>query len=66
MRRETQKVTAVVATPNQITDSRIAERAHEKWQQRGCPLWDDTADWFAALAELEQLDAISKESATAA
>jgi hypothetical protein len=31
----------------------IAERAYEKWQQRGCPRDDGRGDWLAALAELE-------------
>lgn len=38
----------------EITDELIACRAYEKWQQRGCPLWDDGQDWLAARAELEQ------------
>jgi hypothetical protein len=31
----------------------IAQRAHEKWQQRGCPIGDDQHDWYAAQAEIE-------------
>ena len=39
---------------DEITDEAIAVRAYQKWQQRGCPLWDGETDWFAARAELEQ------------
>ena len=34
-------------------NTEIAELAYEKWQLRGCPLWDDERDWFAAQSELE-------------
>ena len=37
-----------------IADETIAARAYVKWQQRGCPLWDQDQDWFAARLELEQ------------
>jgi hypothetical protein len=38
-----------------MPDELIAVRAYEKWQQRGCPMWQDSAqDWFAARHELEQ------------
>lgn len=46
----------------QITDELISCRAYEKWQQRGCPLWDDGQDWFLARAELEQERGVSSES----
>jgi hypothetical protein len=36
-----------------IAQEQIAKRAFERWQQRGCPLWDDGEDWFAARSELE-------------
>lgn len=36
-----------------IEQEKIAKRAFERWQQRGCPLWDDAEDWFAAKRELE-------------
>jgi len=41
-------------TWDEITEEKIALRAYQKWQQRGCPLWDGETDWFAARAELEQ------------
>ena len=37
---------------NSIAQDLIAQRAYEKWQQRGCPLGDDLHDWFAAESEL--------------
>lgn len=38
-----------------LPDALVAPRAYEKWQLRGCPLWQDTLqDWFAARHELEQ------------
>ena len=37
-----------------ITDETIAARAYQKWEQRGCPLWDQEHDWFTARIELEQ------------
>lgn len=36
-----------------IAQAEIAKRAFEKWQERGCPLWEDGQDWFAARTELE-------------
>ncbi len=36
-----------------IAQEQIAKRAFERWQQRGCPLWEDGEDWFAARSELE-------------
>jgi hypothetical protein len=30
----------------------IAERAYERWLERGCTPGDDQHDWFAAEAEL--------------
>ncbi|MDX2054632.1 MAG: DUF2934 domain-containing protein [Polyangiaceae bacterium] len=38
----------------EIQDELVAARAYEKWQQRGCPLWESALDWSAARAELEQ------------
>jgi hypothetical protein len=35
-----------------IEREQIAKRAFEKWQQRGCPLWDAAVDWYAAEREL--------------
>jgi hypothetical protein len=38
-----------------MPDELIAVRAYEKWQQRGCPMGQNSAqDWFAARQELEQ------------
>jgi hypothetical protein len=36
-----------------VAQAEIAKRAFERWQQRGCPLWQDEQDWFAARNELE-------------
>lgn len=36
-----------------IAQAEIAKRAFERWHERGCPLWDDEDDWFAARTELE-------------
>jgi hypothetical protein len=30
----------------------IAQRAYEKWCQRGCPLGSDQVDWYEAEQEL--------------
>ena len=32
----------------------IAERAYQRWQERGCPIGDDMRDWFEAREELSQ------------
>ena len=45
----------------EIPEEIIAHRAYEKWQQRGCPLWEDQSDWFSARAELEQESGIRHE-----
>ena len=50
------------AHPDEIPYELIACRAYEKWQQRGCPLWDDGQDWFAACAELEEERGVRSES----
>lgn len=48
------------ATPPQtaadIPEELISSRAYEIWQQRGCPMGQDSADedWFAARGQLEQ------------
>jgi len=36
-----------------VSQKRIAKRAYELWQQRGCPLSDGTEDWTAAEVELK-------------
>lgn len=54
----TQKVTAI---QSEIPQELIACRAYEKWQQRGCPLWENDQDWFAARAELEQARGTSSQ-----
>lgn len=52
-----------LASETSITEEAIARRAFEKWQARGCPLWDDTADWFAAKSELEAAAKEARKSA---
>ena len=39
--------------PSTSQEDLIAQRAYEKWQQRGCPIGDDWHDWYAAQAEIE-------------
>ena len=42
-------------TPSDIPEELIAARAYEIWQQRGCPMGQDSAeDWHAARTQLEQ------------
>jgi Protein of unknown function (DUF2934) len=36
----------------QFTDSDIAQRAYNRWLERGRPLSDGREDWYAAEAEL--------------
>ncbi|HEX2879692.1 MAG TPA: DUF2934 domain-containing protein [Polyangiaceae bacterium] len=43
-----------IANQSEISEELIACHAYEKWQQRGCPLWESEQDWFAARVELEQ------------
>lgn len=38
--------------PGSVSRDAIAARAHQKWQQRGCPLGEDQRDWFEAEKEL--------------
>jgi hypothetical protein len=45
--------TEIEQTATSIAQDDIAKRAFERWQQRGCPLWDGEEDWFAAKSELE-------------
>jgi hypothetical protein len=33
-------------------ESRVARRAYELWQARGCPHGDDLRDWFEAELQL--------------
>ena len=58
MSHQKRKMVSVTSSqPNEspeISNDLIAVRAYERWQQRGCPLWDDEQDWFAARRELEQ------------
>jgi hypothetical protein len=35
-----------------VKDDQIAARAHELWQERGCPVGSPDADWFRAEEEL--------------
>lgn len=42
------------SSKKEIQDNLIAARAYEKWQERGCPMWEDALDWSAARAELDQ------------
>ena len=37
-----------------LNDQQIAERAYQKWQDRGCPIGDDLRDWFEAQGELSR------------
>jgi hypothetical protein len=37
-----------------LPEELIAMRAYEIWQQRGCPMGQDSEDWFAAKEELEE------------
>jgi hypothetical protein len=36
------------------TQTKIAQRAHEIWQERGCPEGSACQDWFQAENELKQ------------
>jgi hypothetical protein len=46
--------TAVPApTTTAVLHERIAQRAYEKWCQRGCPPGSDKQDWYDAEAELQ-------------
>jgi hypothetical protein len=35
-----------------VDESEIAARAYDCWQERGCPVGDDQADWYRAEQEL--------------
>jgi hypothetical protein len=61
MKKEAPKSKKKIAE-REITDDTIAARAYERWQQRGCPLWDQDQDWFTARAELEQESAKTTRS----
>ena len=58
MKKSKPKLVKLTSVPKQsaveISDELIATRAYEKWLQRGCPLWEDQQDWFAARADLEK------------
>ena len=41
--------TAATAHPS---ENEIAQRAYQRWIDRGCPQGDGREDWFAAEAEL--------------
>ena len=59
------KASAPQTPRREISEDAIAARAYGRWQQRGCPLWQDEQDWFAARAELElEVAAESESSAT--
>jgi hypothetical protein len=59
------KASAPQRPRREISEDAIAARAYERWQQRGCPLWQDEQDWFAARTELElEAAAESEPSAT--
>jgi hypothetical protein len=45
------KTRRATATP-QPSESEIAQRAYQRWIERGCPSGDGREDWFAAEAEL--------------
>jgi predicted ATP-binding protein involved in virulence len=48
------EIQAETTSLSEIPNELIAARAYEKWEARGCPLWENEQDWFAARAELEQ------------
>lgn len=54
MHKNTQKSPEIILEQTEIPIELIASRAYDKWQQRGCPLWEEQTDWFAARTELEQ------------
>ena len=37
----------------EVDEAAIAARAHECWQERGCPIGSDQEDWFRAEQELK-------------
>lgn len=66
MTNEKPKLVDVTSSPEkekkEISDELISARAFERWQQRGCPLWENEQDWFAARAELESERSVGTES----
>lgn len=45
---------AKAPTPTPLPRELIAQRAYEKWCQRGCPHGTDQIDWLEAELELQQ------------
>lgn len=56
-----ERTQVATATASEISQELIACRAYENWQERGCPLWENDQDWFAARAELEQARGTSSQ-----
>jgi hypothetical protein len=51
---EQTNITSVsIEQANSIEQELIAQRAYEKWRERGCPIGDDQHDWYSAQAEIE-------------
>ena len=42
------------ASPAATREARIAQRAYELWQQRGCPENSAESDWFEAEQEFDE------------
>lgn len=61
--QEPMAVDAATAPRDEVPEEAIARRAYEMWQQRGCPLWEERLDWFAARAELDQERAMPQSGA---
>ncbi len=59
-------VTSTESTQTDIANEAIARRAYQKWQQRGCPLWQEEQDWFVARAELERELLVQEQYTTVA
>ena len=46
-----------------ISETAVAERAHQLWQARGCPNGSDQEDWFQAEKELKQKAGLAQSNA---
>jgi hypothetical protein len=53
MSRIATPVAAQPSTQTKVAHERIAMRAYEKWEARGCPHGTDQQDWLEAEAELK-------------
>jgi hypothetical protein len=51
------------AAAETLSESEIAVRAYELWQERGCPIGSDQEDWFQAEKELKRRTVSSSTAA---